>query len=73
MANAYKCDRCGALYEPYGHSFGDRKAKFSCMAIASSDVWGPYDATVRYDLCPGCVRAILDFLTVEVKTDGEKV
>ena len=73
MANAYKCDRCGALYEPYGHSFGDRKTKFSRMVIGASDPSGFYAETVCYDLCPGCMRAILDFLTVEVKTDGEKV
>ena len=73
MANAYKCDRCGALYAPYGHSFGNRKTKFSRMVIGASDTAGFYSETLGYDLCPDCMRAVLDFLTVEVTTDGEEV
>lgn len=72
MAQAYKCDRCGSLYEPYGLTFKKSPAVYNAIWLTDSEMRASV-LRVRFELCPVCMRAVLDFLTMEVHVDGEKV
>lgn len=70
MSIAKKCDRCGALYEPYG--FKHSKSNGICPVFIGKD------ASVFYytekDLCPECMgefQRLTDIPTAKVFTIGE--
>lgn len=69
MSRAYKCDKCGALYEPYEAENNDglkaTKIRFRCNA---ND--GTYYDTNFFDLCQKCMKEILDSMNLD--EEGEK-
>lgn len=54
MSKAYKCDRCGVMYEPYKrtreHGYGER-------GLYLSDCTGH-----EYDLCSECQIQLIEFM-----------
>lgn len=63
MANAYKCDRCGKLYENYdGIRVVENGNGYNIMILAKGV------NTYTYDLCPGCMQKLVDF----IKEDPDK-
>ena len=55
MSNAKKCDRCGALYEPYCMSSNDPMVHDKCKLM---------------DLCPECFKSLKRWIKMgEVKAD----
>ena len=64
--NAYKCDRCGRLYEKYKRD-KDHKWHGICLSVAGDDY--------IYDLCPVCAKALVNFMAtyedVELCSDGK--
>ena len=65
MAQAYKCDRCGKLYECF--SFGEDKYKFQDKVIYASTGNG-----YNYDLCPTCKEDLAKFNIVFDVFSSEK-
>nr|DAZ80949.1 MAG TPA: Transcription initiation factor IIE, alpha FINGER, Transcription [Caudoviricetes sp.] len=70
MSRAYKCDKCGALYEPYGaeniyDGLKATKIRFRCN---TND--GKYYDTNFFDLCQKCMKEILDSMNLD--EEGEK-
>lgn len=70
MSRAYKCDRCGELYESYeGESRCDglkpTKVMFRCT---TKD--GKYYDTQFFDLCQKCMKEILEIMNLD--EEGEK-
>lgn len=69
MSRAYKCDKCGALYEPYEAENNDglkaTKIRFRCT---QND--GEYYDTNFFDLCQKCMKEILDSMNLD--EEGEK-
>lgn len=58
MANAFKCDVCGKLYEHYTNCYEE-----VCNVLLRSRINGITPYGVRsFDLCPDCMDKILDFL-----------
>ena len=61
---AYKCDRCGSLYEAYKTTeLGQRPinhiiSSATSLTLRNSDLI-PVES---YDLCPNCMRKILTML-----------
>ena len=55
---AFKCDICGAYYEPYGY-FGNQSDEEpnSFMLYAKHEIGGDGCMT-RYDVCPACMNAV---------------
>lgn len=70
MAQAMKCDRCGKLYESYSGAKEFRKSGLA-NALALKDYLNASDFYSRgeYDLCPGCMTKLIDFLSGG-ETDG---
>lgn len=60
MASARKCDRCGALYEPYNGTNG-------VIPVQIYDGLEPSTTSRAKDLCPECMKLLEKFL------DGEDV
>ena len=56
---AFKCDICGAYYEPYNYygNQSDEKPN-SLMLYAKREGFGKESAMTRYDLCPECMKAV---------------
>ena len=57
MARAYKCDRCGKLYEPYEFSDYSEEIKFKERIINVSTLSG-----ATYDLCPNCRIGLAEYM-----------
>ena len=63
MADAKKCDRCGALYDIYdGITFITNGWEYNHMAIFTNS-----SVSKTFDLCPNCMGKLIDFLKDEVK------
>ena len=66
MANAYKCDVCGELYEYFdGLSLCGRSKGFNSIELMHKGYYGrPEDNAYlkRMDLCPTCCTKLNDFL-----------
>ena len=63
MAKAYKCDRCGKLYEDnlrYSVTNGDMQVQLSGIAIYTAG----YSIHKSYDLCDDCIGMLREFLRV---------
>lgn len=61
MADAKKCDRCGAFYEVYGKNKGD--PEFNTVEEILLLPWSNSRKDIRYELCPACARYIHAVLT----------
>lgn len=67
MSIAKKCDRCGALYEPYGAKYEEGNGFCPAFISPEGAVWT--DKSV--DLCPECMgefRRLTDIPTAKVFT-----
>lgn len=68
---AYKCDRCGRLYESYSKD-KDYKWHGARLSVIGDD--GGY-SNIYYDLCPVCAKALVNFMAtyenVELCSDGK--
>lgn len=65
MADAKKCDRCGAFFEPYIKVAGAKsKRYFKRITIINKDLNGLGDSLTNpsYDLCENCVESLEDWL-----------
>ena len=70
MSRAYKCDRCGKLYESYAaeNKYDGLKAtKIRCRWNTKD---GNYYDTDFFDLCQKCMKEILDIMNLD--EEGEK-
>lgn len=57
MANAFKCDRCGNLYEPYNgieYQAGCNKYHSVCLCKGLNNKY--------FDLCPECMTKLIEFI-----------
>lgn len=64
MSKAFKCDRCGKLYEGYrGIQLTDHGNYYNIMQFV-----GGLGAFREYDLCPDCMQLLVTFIT-EGKTE----
>ena len=68
MANARKCDRCGKLYEEYNVGYNNKKP--NGIQLISLDTSHKYFGYFLMDLCPDCMKKLLDF--ANSKLDGER-
>lgn len=57
MADAKKCDRCGAYYDKYG----DRDHA-NAICVENDDFAGKVPCDKKYDLCPSCMAFIHEWL-----------
>lgn len=70
--NAYKCDRCGRLYEPYckNQDYEWRGNNISIMSRKNA-----FEDFISYDLCPVCAKALVNFMAkyedVELCSEGK--
>lgn len=70
MSRAYKCDRCGALYESYeGENKYDVLKPTKVMFRCTTKDRNYYD-TQFYDLCQKCMKEILESMNLD--EEGEK-
>ena len=61
MADAKKCDRCGALYDIYcGIAFVTNGWEYNHMAIFANG-----GVSKTFDLCPNCMGELINFLKDE--------
>lgn len=59
MADAYKCDICGGLYEHYrGIKIIEKGTSYNTMYLTH----GASCDSRRFDLCPKCMQKIVDFI-----------
>ena len=70
MSRAYKCDRCGVLYESYAaeNKYDGLKATKIAFRCNAND--GKYYDTIFFDLCQKCMKEILDSMNLD--EEGEK-
>ena len=71
MADAKKCDFCGALYESYNTR--NNSDKTNAIKLLNRDARGQYFSHGPYDCCPKCMESIkntIDSLDTK-KTDSE--
>lgn len=56
MSTAYKCDRCGKLYERFLPRFETADRAYRHIEILNDG------SSKVLDLCPDCIRAFEDFI-----------
>lgn len=56
MSTAYKCDRCGKLYEGFLPRFETADRAYHYIEIINDG------SSKVLDLCPDCIRAFEDFI-----------
>lgn len=61
---AYKCDRCGSLYESYTKIVLDERPKEHVTFSATTLILlnSESRSVGSYDLCPNCMRKVLTML-----------
>ena len=61
---AYKCDRCGSLYESYDEIVLDERPKNHVTSSATALILlnSESRSVGSYDLCPNCMRKVLTML-----------
>ena len=73
MANAYKCDICGALYEFHeGVAVSGRTKGFNTLTLRHVDVERSPNHSVclmNFDLCPSCCAKVDDL----IRSGSEKI
>lgn len=57
MAKAYKCDRCGRLYEPYEFRDYNEKIMFKEYIVNVCTLGGS-----PFDLCPDCRIGLVEYM-----------
>lgn len=62
MANAFKCDRCGALYECYRGKQLTEGGNFYNGILLESDL---AIFARHFDLCPDCMEQLIQFIKTE--------
>lgn len=70
MSRAYKCDKCGALYEPYEAENIHDGLKTTKIMFRCSTNYGKYYDTNFFDLCQKCMKEILDSMNLD--EEGKK-
>lgn len=70
MSRAYKCDKCGALYESYEAENRYDVLKATKIAFRCNTKDGKYYDTDFFDLCQKCMKEILDIMNLD--EGGEK-
>lgn len=68
MANAKKCDRCGAFYDRTGDIYCDHEIRLYRSGLYRRLPEYPFKDT--YELCPDCWKEFCEFLGVKI--DDEK-
>ena len=59
MSNAFKCDRCGTLYERYeGIEVVSGGYKYNILSI--SNKFGV--TSMDYDICPECMKSLVEWM-----------
>lgn len=58
--NAKKCDRCGKLYNLYGHT--EKGLKANGIITKCTLVYGDHCTVKHYDLCPVCMYKLNKWL-----------
>ena len=73
MANAYKCDICGALYEFHeGVAVSGKTKGFNALDLLYVDTVGSPKGSryvKRFDLCPACCAKVDDL----IRNGSEKI
>ena len=71
MARAYKCDRCGKLFESYDHNLNPTKdhSEDYILEIKRKGRYS-FDRDRCYDLCPNCYKKFADFVLLKVESEG---
>jgi rubredoxin len=70
MSRAYKCDRCGALYESYEGENRDDVLKPTQVMFRCTTKDRHYYDTQFFDLCQKCMKEILEIMNLD--EEGEK-
>lgn len=73
MALIMKCDVCGKPYEPYntGHKSADEEP--NSLRLVTYNIGDKSGVSgKRYDLCPDCMKKIIDILKLENKNNNSK-
>lgn len=70
MSRAYKCDRCGALYESYEGENRDDVLKSTKVMFRCTTKDRHYYDTQFFDLCQKCMKEILEIMNLD--EEGEK-
>ena len=58
---AFKCDRCGNLYEPYD-KIQERMSFNSLKLVFKNALHEPVRSSVIYDMCPNCMEDLWKFI-----------
>lgn len=73
MANAYKCDICGVLYEFHeGVAVSGRSKGFNKLVLKYADAEGSHIGSLflkEFDLCPSCCAKVDDL----IRSGSEKI
>lgn len=72
MANAYKCDRCGCLFESFDKNLNPIKDHTEDYTLEIKKI-GRYVHThdTRFDLCPNCYEKLAKFMDM-CKVESEE-
>ena len=70
---AFKCDVCGAYYEPYNYFGNQSDGEPNTLMTYAKHVGMRHDTAVtRYDVCPLCMKAV-NKLIEERKRHGPSI
>jgi hypothetical protein len=73
VANAYKCDICGVLYEYHeGVTVSGKSKGFNELVLKHVDDEGSYNGSLflkSFDLCPSCCAKVDDL----IRNGSEKI
>lgn len=72
---AFKCDRCGSFYDDY-EGIHDYRAGGTTNGVNFVRL-GHFGQSIserkKYELCPNCMRKLLDFIVEGGDTDVEQI
>ena len=72
MASAYKCDRCGVLFESYDHNLNPTKEIEEDYGLYIKRIGRYSDRKNKtYDLCPKCYEELAKFFYAYSGRDKE--
>ena len=70
---AYKCDRCGKLFEGYDQNLNPTKDHSEDYVLKISKKGRYSNAHDKcFDLCPKCYKEFADFLMLKVESKEDK-
>lgn len=73
MSKAYKCDRCGTLYESYDRNLNpikDHSEDYVLEIKKKGQYSNAHDKC--FDLCPKCYKEFADFVLLKVESEEDK-